>query len=1252
MYLKGVYKQNLAIFMCFLVISLSFASARSFAQPVSPPADYAVEIVHISGENGVNGFAKPGDEISVVAKIKTNEMPETYQVLFNGYPADSCKLKEDNPNYYFCKRDGMDTIPPVSVAYNNKAGLTIVLASKSVVMDDVSPEFAEFAWDESKRQLNFKVSDSSRVPGDCSGIKDLVLNFKGVELGIDPTIKTKTLCSISGYFNLAAHPGEHTGDVKISAIDNLDNFKDSQTQQIVVDNQGPVLQSFTLSTGTESGGSSYVNPSHSYSVVASVTMKDVAFVGSNYGDSKADAYDFVKDVIPDDEANKFKSLDPNSCSFVNENTINCKWSFPSVITTSSTRSINVIAGDGKGNYASYDNSVEYEEDSKKPSVLNLTSNYPFVDRNILRNYVGKSDNVFKAIFRELGSGLAGANVFLDMSSISLGRTKVKAKSCNLLNDAEATWGCEWDPISVNKKNIESGDFASIKLHSSFDDAFNLMNDKVIKVIFDDTPPNIMKIEHEINSFHDCPTSSDVITFNVLVKDTSPVTRIEINGALDEESRVVDTNDVFGGSCERYKLTEDLHVCSVNLSRFISFSKLTGKILLTVYDAAGNYDSQEKPITVCASNRTGVPNCVFLSKGMVLPKIVDWRASSVKPFPLYVQLIPGTLSSTCTIYETVLDATQPIHSTLHSGILPDVEKHTSKSACAFSEFPVVDSEILNAKQKSPLLSLRLGGRGSEAINVHNRSACVNKTDSGLDCYNPIKPVIECKVGFVVRDGLTYYEKIETEHIKFVAPLANLPIEAFDASYNDLIEGIKKDLRDTDSKIDQILIWAEYIRWGCEYLQYAILMTTIVTILTTTASIIFSPIIKACPETSTCAFIGTGLSKLLTLFTDITSLALEASSYFWNYLPISVDDLYQLPGWLLRATCLINTCHLCSIGDGSGASKPEGFFKAMGVMASLVAGLQMAGADTAANSDYEGSGEQATDAIAAIEDGGSSLGTATDAEISAALDQVTNTYFSSNMLVNSLITNSVSSAIQGAIETSDAYAGTNIEPGFNAALGTAALTGGAGVAAGAGAGAVAGAGVAGTTTGLAAGGLSLDDDLEMNPYKSKEVAESCFCYPGQLAAERKRKQILCKEYKCVKDMAQYGTLPVNVCTEMRAVRECLYYHGAIVEIGLPMVWLIIQTIVAGALKLLFPPSFLVSRVLQWLTQQIMDLPAVKATLGSAMTDWITVPSYNNYAEYAAMLMYDYGELSTPMEGSNYMGDIMSTMDDSCGGVEYND
>ncbi|MBT3406601.1 hypothetical protein HN419_05560 [Candidatus Woesearchaeota archaeon] len=1233
MYLKGVYKQNLAIFMCFLVISLSFASARSFAQPVSPPADYAVEIVHISGENGVNGYAKPTDEVSVAALVKTNEQSlDENRVLFNGYPADSC-----NPfgsDRYKCEIEFKIPSGNLEVIYKNEDYSVVAQASASITIDDVSPLVEDFSWDESAKRLNFRVSDTSRVNGYCSGINQISLFYGDLFVSATPTIKSQTSCTTTGYFDMKSFPGELIGDAILSVSDKLDNYVDSSSLTVTLDNLEPVIKDILFETAGVLGEELFVNPGNSYNAKLTVSYSDLSISNVNLGDSVIDVVSFIQDGLPPSDHARFASLEPQSCSLSGDNTATCIWQFPMIVSTSSTRIAKIKVGDGAGNYVTKTHEVNFQADSSKPIVKKFLSNSPVIEGGYVQNFVGGKENKFELILEESGAGLNNGDVYLDMSSIRVGHQKTKANSCKTTNGS-TTWSCIWEPIWVNRPDIVSSDVVTIRLHSSFDDAQNRISNQQFRVTFDNEPPVIKRTNYTINSFRDCPTSNDVVTYRVLVEDTSPVTKIEINGAIDEHNRIVDVNEPFVGVCRPYKHYDGLYECNVNLSNIVSFPVPSAEIELTAYDAAGNFDSIRKVVTICGINNTGVPNCVYLNKGRVTPSVVDWRAASVKPFPLYVELMPISLDPNCKIYETVLATDIKIHSLMHSGILTDVELHKGTTSCFNSEFPVTEAQILNGKADVPILSLRLGGMGAEAVNSSDLPPCEDSETDTSSCFNPVKPKLSCNIGFVVRDGLVFYEKIELETVNFTAPLANLPIGYFDEAFGELVDGVKSDLRGVDEKIDQIIIWAEYIRYACEYLQYAILMTTIVTILTTVAFIIFSPIIKACPKTSQCAFIGTALSGLLDIFTEVSTSALKVSSYLWNYLPTEQEELYHITGWLARATCLINTCHLCSIGDGSGASKPEGFFKAMGIMASLTAGLQMAGADT-----YD-----LTESVADSMDLGGWVG-------EEAANEIVNTLASTNTLVDSLISNGIASAIQGAIETSDAYAGTNIEPGFNAMLGTAALTGGAGVAAGAATGTVAAAGMAGAQAGMVAGGLSLDDNLEMNPYKSREVAEGCFCYPGQLAAERKRKQILCKEYKCLQDIGRYGTLPANVCTEMRSIRECLYYHGAIVEIGLPSVWLIIQTILAAALKLLFPPSYLTSRVLQWITQKIMELPALKNMKGSALTEWITVPSYDGYAKYAALLMYDYGELSTPMEGSEYMDKIMGTMSENCNGVEYDD
>jgi len=183
------------------------------------------------------------------------------------------------------------------------------------------------------------------------------------------------------------------------------------------------------------------------------------------------------------EPRKYENVKPFGCTADDgENTLTCTWALYAEGMNGSAR-VNINATDNAGNIGSYSSTVSLPLDADAPEIVAIDSSFGSNSSRFLR----ATDNRIIVDVLESGSGLSKNNAYLTIPSLGI----VKTDGCN---DTTGLWECAWDGIDINSI---IGSHIDLYVNKLNDDAGNpAVGKKTESFLYDGEMPRFTSITIE------------------------------------------------------------------------------------------------------------------------------------------------------------------------------------------------------------------------------------------------------------------------------------------------------------------------------------------------------------------------------------------------------------------------------------------------------------------------------------------------------------------------------------------------------------------------------------------------------------------------------------------------------------------------------------------------------------------------------------------------------------------------------------
>ncbi|MBL7050954.1 hypothetical protein ISS04_02200 [Candidatus Woesearchaeota archaeon] len=839
--------KTIAIFMICLILTLPFYSANVFAAA-------NVMSAKTYGGSGVERYRKSIDSTRFEAVVGGEPVGAEYVYLESfsgGFKQQFTSCVDADFGYNCVKTLEIDTLTGGLYTYYirsydnpNGQGTAASTMITDIIVDDIKPivntftsNFNNVGLDQEVR-LNFDISDVAAQG--CSGFGRVELSV-GTENNVIDTLPLNEVVGCSYFSNLTVVPGQHIaeGATKVmyylKVYDRFDNPSDAKYLQVKVDSEAPSIVESSFEIVTQIGDEPvyYVKKGESTPVVINF------LVDGDVDSVNADLLDINSNYI---------SLVSGSCQQIGYERYRCNWNAFINVGETTNAQIKSRAYDDSGNFDEAVFPYTVFVDDSPPELSSLTTGLSH--DGVM--YVGKK-TTYNALITESGVGLNLSKVYLDLSEIN-GRSNVKADNCT---GAGATWNCYWYDIETTNGEGHK----QLKLIGE-DDSGNAFGKLGIVVYADTTFPEIVSTNYTSSSGY-CPTTADMITFEVGVIEASP--GLELSVDVSDISTGAENVD---GSCslisdEEGEESGDEWECTAVVGEIIS-GHFDGDVGFILTDGSNNTIEDVIELEVCLlDNVTVEPNFFDLLEDPpeAVPSIVSRKGLSKYNYPVFV--FPRLVAS---------------------GLTDILNFETS---CVGAE--VID--VLGERSTNPTLSLRL-----------------DQDDNTSD----IEEIsINCSFSIKLRSGNTVYLNPEIEEFE-------VPFTLYDTSFGDVtdamedkIYGVKERLTELNSSISTLNTVNNIFR------VITVITTTLVKVAITAATLL--PVIYGV------AWILYGVCAIPVVPCEPTSAAnavwmpvgnvlhyifLGIERFVW---PLGIANIGSLWRILFKTIVMLHSCKLCDLNN---------------------------------------------------------------------------------------------------------------------------------------------------------------------------------------------------------------------------------------------------------------------------------------------------------------------------------------------------
>lgn len=777
--------ESMAMFMIMLIIGIPFYISDARAS--------SLEVTKISGADGVDGFVRPTDVLTIEAEASISESEDVDTQKMRIYVGDSelySLFFECNPSQdanFICSY--YETLFGVSGTNTYRIDLhtgatqdiddadpiesvtkTVTVDVEEALVEEINAT-PERSGDRSTT-ISFRAKDFGISPADdenCSGVGRVEFykdDYDGDLILID--YPAEPLCNYESSFEYSADSAEDGAyTICAQAFDRLNqSLVQSKCTTFYVDSGEP-------------------KPSqNSLRIVKAGTEEPIEYAGKNSVMADISYSINAEDLVPESVSTDFSSVaesrfadrDYTSYDF-QDGTHTFTWeNFP--LGPISSCVIDVYAEDTVGNSGTTSVPCGIKTDDKGPVVKGLFTNF---EKDGIY-YFGKNTNLTAKIEEE-GIGLSRGLVKADFTNIGAGSNRF-ADECMHLQGKE--WECQWYNIEATASDDDNYPVSIYK--ESRDDLDNIMTAKYEQVMgVDKSSPEInQEVEMTVLAgitdvpYEDVTLSGDTLEFVIAVSDAW--------SAAANFSSIGLGDDVLPVTCWRENQTtyckwEAMIEASGPYDAELSFS---------FTDFAGNQNSIKRTITVSGREDEEEPN-YWQNTVTCTPSFMDREVASLMEQTAY-----------CNI------ALSPINNQAAKIISFNME--TYPSACSFVEYsggaaseeatPAVTDFIQN-------IAVMNNYEGSESpyVQITLQSGEFNFDEFAFKCNFEI---------FTEVDG-TYTTYPETEEAEFRLGFYEMPMGSIEDKYEDEIETVEKRLEWLEGWLDEVMVAYEWAKKGCDLYQ---------------------------------------------------------------------------------------------------------------------------------------------------------------------------------------------------------------------------------------------------------------------------------------------------------------------------------------------------------------------------------------------------------------------------------------------------
>jgi len=872
---KDILIKHVALFSIYLIISLIFITARAFA----------VLNYDISGEDGVQGFARPGsDDGSDIISINTTSDGNVSFLLSDSQelPLD-CVINSENASTgkFSCRYTFSDSqIDTTNLGSNNKIEFTLkqndgspTLKKGQIYIDGAAPRsnnpefviaerngtgilfkysFTDY-YSDTQADAAGPVDPSDCVASGASGIGYIELNLQGKTI-MQQTISTQN-CTVSGEY-YASMTGMYNDKITyyMNVEDRLGNRAESGLVELNgtdADFKAPVISNtFKIQSSGSSG-----EEINGFSTQANIES-DVIITVDDANLDVNNVYADLSSLNSNTAVNiPYKNIQGTCAKNSNDTTdteYTCTFSNIQVRPEFANLNISITAGDIVGNVA----------------TKSLVKSVRLIDDAGTISYIGPLQEHCTSDLTQcyLKPGAQLLRVILDSSSsfnntlINLGVDSDQTFALCKLNTTGGSSNDKWVCNGIYK--MPDSGTVNLFLASAYDDYGNILESDMNRNIEIDNvkPLNLSDVSAVNSNNNDCEVYGDDLVLNLKVREATPELKMYMN------TTNFTTQDTQYGTCifsdESNGSNTDWD-CSLTLTDFVS-SPMSAHSDLILEDLAGNQLKLPQNFSICQSSTAAVPNVISGITQGIIPNI-DRKTASYISVITYVPLTFTVKNSASLIYL-------------------NVEKCT---AIGMTGLDVMGSGsyFIPAYGTTPILALNIGHSGAQLVN------------GTFD--------VNCTITARVRTGATVYTKEQRKSIIVKVTAYNNPLGTIDNATLSQINDVKKHIRDVDSDIATFQKWEDILGKICNIAETIGKMNSL---LQDVKTVLYGVcvVLKAIPASSIASDLWKAVNKPLSQFHKIVD------KYIWP--PGTMPTLSI--GSLVKTTCMVYTCKEYDIGTYTG------------------------------------------------------------------------------------------------------------------------------------------------------------------------------------------------------------------------------------------------------------------------------------------------------------------------------------------------
>ncbi|MBU1703743.1 MAG: hypothetical protein KJ922_00080, partial [Nanoarchaeota archaeon] len=615
---------KLTFFMIWLIIMIPICASISMA---------GLGTVTVIDEGSVDGYAKRGTPLyfSVRPSIEGDSEITPNQVRLGGRQSARCsayegKLCRYDPGIIFsgcgpesCELQYTDAL----ATYNWPNPFTMKLylykddetldseTTKTLVFDELSPLVDQFLIPlkigAAPIRINYTVTDRAcaTCTNMCSGIKRVQLSNEEMLIKVIDLLTPAGDCTKVGFIDLnSAELGdEGSRAITLSVFDNFgNNF--SMTKNVFIDRSSPSVDTLKI---FNSGKEAAVVPPTATPLefVVNVTDKDLLSVDLDLSSLGLSTVTLACAPLDDDVS---------QCSTIQTVTLQ----------NSTSHLITITAKDQAGNIASIIQSKRIGVDTFSPTVTSIKTNH---QDSSGQSFISLTDNVITVAIDDGADsvGFDKKNVYLDVQQIRSGRSSTQPDNCTKVASGYECYFYGIDPDTADG-------LKTVTLKStSKDDANNAFaSEFTASIKVDRSHPVISEIAYTPVA----PTAADTLTLSFKVTAGSEITAM-VNGSLFSADTFPKQASCSGASP---------YECSFDITG-LSTEHISGSVLITVTDSAGNIALAAKTVEVFKGNYNTTPNFFRVGGVTPIPASIDKKVASQIDVALFISVNLQQIGST-------------------------------------------------------------------------------------------------------------------------------------------------------------------------------------------------------------------------------------------------------------------------------------------------------------------------------------------------------------------------------------------------------------------------------------------------------------------------------------------------------------------------------------------------------------------------------------------------------------------------------